>query len=306
MKYNKTLALIPALLLAACGGDNQSIDEPASGGAVIYSYPTDGQSGVSPQSDTVLRFSHPVTESESELQDKIEITANGSAVPFSVEIIDGGRSLRMNFETALEPATDYSLIFNEPLMAEGGRTLETPDAQGDPGVQFRTRGSLTGLAPITNQSDSFEVLSKVPSAEGDFQAMNFSTFRLAMTQPIHPDWEELGGSIELLDSDGQPVPATLLVKGDRIALDPCVTEDPLDCGSSEDILSSGEEYTLSIENLASLTDPSEANRFSDEWTFTPPRHRPDRGASAIGGGFRAGLGRRRGRGNPVHTQRPDH
>ena len=35
MKYNKTLALIPAILLAACGGgDKQTIDEKPRPGAI--------------------------------------------------------------------------------------------------------------------------------------------------------------------------------------------------------------------------------------------------------------------------------
>lgn len=42
MKYNNTLALIPALLLAACGGDEQTMNEKVSPGSVVYSYPADG------------------------------------------------------------------------------------------------------------------------------------------------------------------------------------------------------------------------------------------------------------------------
>ncbi|WP_150912279.1 Ig-like domain-containing protein [Marinobacter halotolerans] len=269
MKYNKTLALIPALLLAACGGEEQTINEPAGPGAVVYSYPTDGQKSVSPHTDAVLRFSHPLTEAEGDLQSKLQVTSGGDPVPFTVEKIDDGQSLKLDFAEALKPATDYSLTFTDPLISAGNRMVNMPNASGDPGVQFSTRGSLSGVASITNQSDSFGILSQIPAPDGQFMAMNFSTFRLTMTQPVHPDWEALGGSIELLDSNGQPVPTTLLVKGDRIALDPCVTADPLMCGSKEDLLASGEEYTLSIQNLASLTDPSLDNRFSTDWTFTP-------------------------------------
>lgn len=269
MNYNKTLALIPALLLAACGGDTQTINKPAPEVAVVYSYPADGQTSVSPKTGAVLRFSDSITESAADLQGKIQVTTNGNPVAFSIEKIDNAKSLALTFDTPLESATDYTISFSDTLIADGGRPVAVPNAQGAPGVQFRTRGSMSGIASITNQSDSFEIASQVPGPDSGFPAMNFSTFRLTMTQPIHPDWKSLGGSVTLLDSNGQPVSATVLVKGDRIALDPCVTQSPLMCGSKEDVLTSGEEYTLSIQNLASLTDPSPANRFSTEWTFVP-------------------------------------
>ncbi|MDI9246561.1 Ig-like domain-containing protein [Marinobacter sp. CHS3-4] len=268
MKYNKTLALIPAILLAACGGEEQTINEPTGPGSVVYSYPADGQIGVSQQSDTVLRFSHTITDSVNDLQSKISVTTGGTPVSFTVEKVDGGQSLKLMFDEPLAAATNFDVTFNEPLNAEGGRNVDVPNASGDPGVQFQTRGSLSGIASLTNTSETFEIASQVPSASGDFKAMNFSTFRVTMTQPIHPDWESLGGSVQLLDQDDQPVPATVLVKGNRIALDPCVTAEPTMCGSKDDILNSGAEYTLQIQNLPSLTDPS-GSRFSSDWTFTP-------------------------------------
>lgn len=39
MNYKKILALTPALLLAACGGSEQSMEESVTPGAVVYSYP---------------------------------------------------------------------------------------------------------------------------------------------------------------------------------------------------------------------------------------------------------------------------
>ncbi|WP_330217892.1 Ig-like domain-containing protein [Marinobacter similis] len=73
MKYNKTLALIPALLLAACGGDEQSVTKTTPG-SVVYSYPADGQSGISPAADIVVRFSHAITDTDADLKDKIRVT----------------------------------------------------------------------------------------------------------------------------------------------------------------------------------------------------------------------------------------
>lgn len=273
MKYNKTLALIPALLLAACGGDEQSINQKTTPGSVIYSYPADGQADVSPKADIVLRFSHAITEDDASLTSKISVQSDGTVVPFSVEKIDEGRSLKLTTSGALTTASAYSVTFNEPLQAEGGRTIGTPNGVGDPGIQFETRGSFSGAAGLANTSDSFGVAWKVPASDDQtdkrFQAMNFSTFRFAMTQPVHPDWKELGGSIEMLDKNGQPVPASILVKGNRITVDPCVTPDPQQCGGKEDVLNSGETYTLEFTDLASLTDPGAENRFNKTFSFTP-------------------------------------
>ena len=273
MKYNKTLALISALLLAACGGDEQTVNQKATPGSVIYSYPADGQADVSPKADIVLRFSHAVTEEPTDLSNKISIESDGTAIPFSVEMIDGGRSLKLTVAGALSSASAYSVAFNEPLQAEGGRVIDTPNGIGDPGIQFQTRASFSGSAGLANTADSFGVAWKVPADDGQsdksFQTLNFSTFRFSMTQPVHPDWKELGGSIEMIDSDGQPVPATILVKGNRITVDPCVTSDPQQCGSKQDVLNSGDTYTLKFSNLASLTDSGEDNRLTRNFSFTP-------------------------------------
>lgn len=273
MKYNKTLALIPALLLAACGGDEQTINQKTTPGSVIYSYPADGQADVSPKADIILRFSHAITEKTTDLPNKISVESDGTAIPFDIEVVDDGRSLKLTTNSALSSASEYSVAFNEPLQAEGGRMINTPNGVGDPGIQFQTRGSFSMSAGLANTSTSFGVAWKVPAdddqSDKSFQALNFSTFRFAMTQPVHPDWKELGGSIEMLDQNDQPVPATILVKGNRITVDPCVTPDPQQCGSKQDVLNSGETYTLKFTNLASLTNSAEDNRLTQDLSFTP-------------------------------------
>src|SRR5690554_7283864 len=103
MKQFKTLALIPAMLLAACGGDSdtQTIKEKTTPGAVVYSFPMDGQNDVSPKADIVLRFSHAVVDDEATLAEKIKVESDGAAVAFTVKIIDGGKSLKLEPATAL-------------------------------------------------------------------------------------------------------------------------------------------------------------------------------------------------------------
>ena len=268
MKYNKTLALVPALLLAACGGDEQTMNETVSPGSVIYSYPTDGQAGVSPKADIVLRFSHALTDEDVGLQEKILVESQGQPVPFSISRVDGGKSLKLSPTSELDQLGAYTVTFREPLMADGGRQIIPPNAVGDAGIQFETRGGFSGPASTTNSAEDFGIAWQVPANDGPFKAMNFSTFRLAMTHPVHPEWEALGGSIQLRDGNGDEVPAMVRVKGNRITVDPCVVEDPRECGSKDDVLDTSQTYTLQLENLASLNSP-QTDPFSHEFTFTP-------------------------------------
>ncbi|NWN92893.1 Ig-like domain-containing protein [Marinobacter adhaerens] len=275
MRQFKLLALVPAMFLAACGGDDkQVVEQKATPGSVIYSYPADGQADVSPAADIVLRFSSAITEAEGELQSKINLESGGNNIDFRVEKIDGGKSLKLTTEGAFNTGADYSITFNEPLLAEGGRVIDTPNSVGEPGVQFQTRGSFSGIASDVNTQDDFKIAWSAPSLNNQgaeyFEAMDFSTFRIAMTQPIHPEWQKLGGSIELLGENGEPVHATVLVKGNRITVDPCVETADI-CGSKQDTLNAGETYTLKLSNLASLTkDPeNEDERFERSFSITP-------------------------------------
>ena len=251
MKHNNTLALIPAMFLAACGGgDEQTIDEPTTPGEVVYSYPADGQSNVSPKADMVLRFSHAL--SDNDVASKIRITDGSTDLSFTAESVDGGRSLTLSPQGELSPGADYTIEFTEALQAEGGRTIPTPNAFGPEGVQFSTRGAFSGIAGLDNLSPEFTVAEMIPSEGNVFQPMNFSTFRLQMTQTVHPDWKALGGVIEITDSNANVVPATVLVKGRDITIDPCLADSKERCGREEDILTSGETYTVSVRNLPSL------------------------------------------------------
>ncbi|AZT82704.1 hypothetical protein EHN06_03600 [Marinobacter sp. NP-4(2019)] len=264
MNYKNTLALLPAAILAACGGgDGQSINEPRTSGSVVYSYPSDGQGEVSPKSDLVLRFSHAL--SDDNVASKIRITGGGSEVAFSTEGVDGNRSLKISPQGELEPGTEYTIEFAEGLLAEGHRIIHTPNAVGAAGVQFSTRGGLTGIAGLDNTDASFKVAEMIPAPGTVFRPMDISTFRLRLTQPVHPEWKEMGGVIEMTDSNGDKVPTTVLVKGRLVTIDPCVPDTPELCGRDDDFLTPGETYTVSIKNLPGINGDVLAN-FSEEIT----------------------------------------
>ena len=263
MNYKNTLALIPAMLLAACGGDKQSVNEPATPGSVVYSYPADGQSEVSPKADLVLRFSNAL--SDTDLNGKIRITDGNADVAFSTESVDQGRSLTISPNGRLRPGTEYTIEFTEDLLGEGNRRIGTPNAAGPEGIQFTTRGALSGIAGLDNLGAGFTVAEMIPSPGNTFQPMNFSTFRLRLTQAVHPEWKERGGVIELTDSSGEAVPATVLVNGRYITIDPCLADNAERCGREEDVLTSGETYTVSVRNLPGLNGNTLAE-FNEEVT----------------------------------------
>ncbi|MCG2582595.1 MAG: Ig-like domain-containing protein [Marinobacter sp.] len=264
MNYKNTLALLPAAILAACGGgDGQSINEPRTPGSVVYSYPSDGQGEVSPKSDLVLRFSHAL--SDEDIASKIRVVGGGSEVAFSTESVDGNRSLKISPQGELAPGTEYTIEFAEGLLAEGNRIIQTPNAVGAAGVQFSTRGALSGIAGLDNLSSSFEVAEMIPAPGATFLPMDISTFRLRLTQPVHPEWKELGGVIEITDSNGEQVPATVLVKGRLVTIDPCIPDTPELCGRDDDFLTPGETYTVSIRNLPGINGGMLGN-FSEEIT----------------------------------------
>lgn len=272
MKYNKTLALIPAMLLAACGGgDKQSSSTQAgTSGQVIYSYPADGQMGISPAAEIVIRFSDAITDSEAALQGKILVTDESGPVSFSVTKIDGGRSLKLSPYSQFSPGTEYTVTFADPLLADESIQITTPNGAGDEGIQFTTRGAFSGVASLDNLSDDFQVAQLIPSPDGYFQPVTFSTFRMILSHPVNPDWEDMGGQIRLKDSLGNSVPATVLVDGPNITIDPCTLDDAELCGTKADALEPGQTYTIEITDLPSLTSPGTTLDFSESFIARDP------------------------------------
>ncbi len=248
MKHYKLLALVPAVLLAACGGEEQTVTQPTSPGSVVYTFPADGQANVSPKADLVLRFSDAITDDA--IASKVQVTPSGGGDPvsFSVTPVDNGLSLVLTPSEELKPGTEYTVNFANNLSAAGDRSIATPNATGPDGIQFTTRGSFSQIAELANLSDTFEVINTLP--DGDFfRFMDFSTIRLQTSQPIHPESAIYGQTVSLLDGEGELVPADLLVKGNNLTVDPCTLDDRALCGSGEDKLNPDETYTLSITGL---------------------------------------------------------
>ncbi len=74
----------------------------------------------------------------------------------------------------------------------------------------------------------------------------------------------------MVDSAGETVPATILVKGRYITIDPCTVDDPASCGLQQDALTPGETYTLRISSLPALG----GNTLDFSAAFTPRETSP--------------------------------
>ena len=251
MKLMTTLLLSMMTLMTGCNRENtQTQKEVITPASVIYSFPADGQAEVSPKTDIFLRFSHRIIDEE--IDRKIQLSSEHKKIPFNIELMDGGRSLKLSPLGDLDLATDYNVNFSDHLRAEGERIAPNPNATGPAGIQFTTRSGVTGLSGLDSLTASFAVSEQIPSPEGAFSPMDFSTFRLRLTQPIHPQWREMGGSIKLVNSDGETIPATILAKGRSIAIDPCTTLRKSECGLENDVLSPDTSYSVVLSNLPNL------------------------------------------------------
>ena len=112
MKLKALCLATSAALLAACGGE--AGDKPSYDnwqiGDVYYSYPYDGQGGVSPKTPLVLRFSHKVSVDDSNFAllecpsvgDACEDTGGNRIALDAPQAVDGGMGV------VLQPAAPHA------------------------------------------------------------------------------------------------------------------------------------------------------------------------------------------------------
>ncbi|MDX1755991.1 MAG: Ig-like domain-containing protein [Marinobacter sp.] len=229
----------PWLLLAGCGGDESSMKASDAAPSLIYSYPADGQAEVATRADLVLRFSDPVDEPQLALTE----TDSDSAIAHTLKAVDGGRSWVISPKQPLAPVQGYRLRLAEPLTV-GDQVIGRLDGDGE--LVFTTRASAGSMRSQTSTDTDFALARMIPDGE-TYPMMDFSTLRLTLTQPIHPDGVVYGESVRLEDREGNLVPAYTLARGRQLVIDPLAAE-----GSDSDELTSGETYTLIIDDLPNL------------------------------------------------------
>ena len=79
---------------------------------MVYSFPMDGQADISPKADIVLRFSHAIIDDEATLQNKITLQSNDQPQPFTVTLIDNGKSLKLEPANPLATGEEFTVTFS--------------------------------------------------------------------------------------------------------------------------------------------------------------------------------------------------
>lgn len=231
--------------------------------SLIYAYPAPGQTEVIPATPIALRFSHPVgIEFNSSnlaaaftLCEEAQVNAQGVCsatgrvalsarfVPNSGTTVDR-RGVILTPAQQLKERTQYRLSSNNLMLDTGENgtagTLRNVSVQaanlGEPLI-FTTRAALEG--PVNARSTNtarFDVEHLTPNPSSFFLGnegvglFDFSTIRLQFTQPINAKSLRYGSAstdtVRLLDASGGLVPATVLLNGNQLSIDPIADLDP--------------------------------------------------------------------------------
>jgi len=257
---------VATTLLAACGGES---DDPTTQnwqvGEVYYSYPYQGQQAVSPKTPMIIRFSHAVTVDPVNVQllkcDALGDDCDG-ATPVALgapQALEGGMGVSIQPQQPLDFATHYRLEISD--LDTGNGIAAFPDG----GMDFTTRLDAEGPLSARKQTSALAISQLIP--DGDtLPFMDFSTLRLQFNQMLNTDTVVYGdtdadASIEL-ESQGETVPAILLVKGNAVTVDP--VED----------LAPGKTYTLKLtSSVRGVDDAQLTGGFERSWKAGDSRPR---------------------------------
>lgn len=225
------------LLLAACGGSDQTASTPKSWSAnntLTYAYPYNGQAEIAPTAPVVLHFADKLSEtSAAALKSHFSISGAGNP-DFTVSIVDEGRGVVLQPTAKLTENTSYSIAWSGLASADG-------DIKPVP-ITFKTRAASKGSRALVSDGSSFTVARSLP-VQSNFPFMDFSSVRLQFTQPIAEKSLEygLGKSVSLEDASGALVPARILSSKRLLTIDPVNDLVP------------GQKYTLRLSSALKST-----------------------------------------------------
>ncbi len=228
------------MLISACGDDEGKVVNPwRASDTLVFAYPYPGQQEVPTSGNVVLRFSTTLSDEVSgDVEDRLRLADDaGNAVPFTPEVIDGGRGLVLKPRTSLSPNTHYRLSVSEAGL---GRIDDTVFKN----FQFHTMGAHAGFADAVG-SDGFKILGITPldpdpllAGIEDARINDMSTLRMVFNRPLDPATTVYGKQITLVDDQGQLIDASVLLQGRYLILDPRQDLDTV-------------EYTLALSGLRS-------------------------------------------------------
>lgn len=239
--------LISLLVLAGCDPDPSSFFYPDnSDNDVVYTYPYDGQRQVSPFAPVVVQLSNPLADYDVAGVDEVSRQALLDALAADLETQVVFRRQSDDADIAFtaralvaDPASDswvvntFVLTPQQPLDAaqayylevDGVQTTRGPAALVSAPLEFSTRGDLDGPRTLTDSGATFEIERMIPNGE-EQPFMDFSTLRMQFTQPLDRTSVSYGAGIGLYDATDTLVPATVMVKGNRLTIDPVADLSP--------------------------------------------------------------------------------
>lgn len=218
IKYT-TVTALALFALAGCGGGSSSQDTTADGyqqksqATLYYSYPMDDAQNVAPNTPMVLTFMSQVTASASNFTLK---DAAGTSIPLTAQVVKNG------YHKLVKDGS--SVVLNvqsgQPLATNTTYTLTSNKfALPDDTIRFTTRPALAGAtSSMATDSSHFKVTALSPDGDS-LPFVDFSTLNLVFSQPIDVATAKYGDTITL-KQNGKLVPATLLVSGRKMTLDP--------------------------------------------------------------------------------------
>ena len=238
MKLKTFCLATSAGLLAACGGgsDDNLKFENWQQGEVYYSYPYEGQEGVSPKTPLVLRFSHKVSVDGRHFTllecPAVDSCDAGVVMPLDApQAVGGGKGVVIQPQSPLNTGRHYRLVINDIRTSNG-----KPQFPGG-GLDFQTRLALDGPMAMQVMGPDLAVSKVIPDGEA-LPFMDFSTLRLQFNQQLDTGSLVYGdtdsdASVELEGPQGT-VAAAMLVKGNALTIDPLADLAP------------GKRYTLKL------------------------------------------------------------
>jgi len=228
--YRALWWLLPGAVGAACGGSTPPLQTADPG--VVFVYPADQQLDVPLGTRIVVTFSEKVSENAlgacTDTSGAFCLVGPNGVVQATPEVTGDGFSVQFA-DAQLEPGTPYQVFVRSELDPAASNL----PASG-PLFQFTTRAQRPRSAAPTLIAVNG---APVTTPEAFRPMLETSTIRLVFSEPLDPKTTQLAtGAIELVDSTGAAVPATLLAKDIHVAIDPI------------DDLTPGETYQVKLGN----------------------------------------------------------
>lgn len=221
-------AALLASVLFACGDPVEPLATAKPG--VIFSFPIDGQLDVPVGSRVVVTFSDPVEKSAigacTATSGAFCVVGPNGPVDAMPVVSDDGKSVSIQGE--LEPGALYQ-VFARAELAPTAENLKEGPLFSFTTRTDRPRAAAPKLVAVNGGDPAMLGMAK--------PVFETTTLRLLFSEPLDPRGVKLGaGSVELLDSAGSAVPATIVSDGIHIAVDP------------KDDLTAGAQYLLRVGN----------------------------------------------------------